>query len=153
MKMKGNPITIVLAEDDEDDYLLMMDALREARVANDIQWVKDGEELINYLLHQGPFQDLKKSSRPGLILLDLNMPKKDDREVLQEIKSNPKLRKIPIVVLTTSKSEEDIIRSYDLGVNSIIKKPVSFDEFVEAIKIMGKYWLEIAELPIQSSVK
>jgi len=147
MDKRGNPITILLAEDDEDDYLLTIDALRAACLINDLHWVKDGEELMDYLLRRGSFRDLRTSPRPGLILLDLNMPRKGGREALEEIKSNPDLRRIPVVILTTSKAEEDIIRSYDLGVNSFIKKPVSFHQFVEAIKVLGQYWLEIVELP------
>lgn len=149
MDRKGKPIVILLAEDDEDDYLLIKDALKESRLVNDIYWVKDGEELMDYLLRQGEYEDARKSPRPYLILLDLNMPKKDGREALKEIKAHPALRHIPVVILTTSKSEEDILRSYDLGVNSYIRKPVQFNEFVETVKTLGKYWFEIVELPVE----
>lgn len=144
---KGKPIVILLAEDDEDDYLLIADALKESKIANTIHWVKDGEELMNYLLRQGAYEDPISSPRPYLILLDLNMPKKDGRQALREIKSNHKLRHIPVVVLTTSKAEDDMIQSYDLGVNSFIRKPVRFYDFVDVIKTLGKYWFEIVEVP------
>jgi CheY-like chemotaxis protein len=147
MNMKGKSIVILLAEDDEDDYVLITDALKESKVANDVHWVKNGVELMDYLLRQGDYADPVKSPRPCLILLDLNMPKKDGREALQEIKSLAGLRHIPIVVMTTSKTEEDILRSYDLGVNSFINKPLEFGRFIDVVKTMGKYWFEIVELP------
>ncbi len=147
MRKNSKSIVILLAEDDDDDYLLTLEALREALITNEVYRVRNGEELIDYLLHQGPFQDSQTSPRPGLILLDLNMPRKDGREALHEIKLNPELKKIPVVVLTTSKADEDIIRSYHFGVNSFIKKPVSFDQLVDVMKLLGKYWLEIVELP------
>ncbi|MBI3600176.1 MAG: response regulator [Nitrospinae bacterium] len=149
MKEKGKPIVILLAEDDEDDYILIRDALVESRVINDLHWVKDGEELMDYLLHRGQFEDANKSPMPGLVLLDLNMPKKDGREALEEIKANQRLRHIPVVVLTTSKAEEDILRSYDIGANSFVRKPVNFSQFVEMVRILGKYWFEIVELPVE----
>jgi CheY-like chemotaxis protein len=147
MMENRKPIDILLAEDDEDDYLLIAEALEESRLANKVHWVKDGEELLDYLCRRGNYANPEESPRPGIILLDLNMPRKDGREALQEIKSDPALRKIPIIVLTTSKTEEDILRSYDLGVNSFIRKPVQFEDFVEVIKVLGKYWFEIVELP------
>jgi two-component system, response regulator len=140
-------ITILVAEDDEDDRLLMQDALEENRLANDLHFVSDGEELMDYLLHQGQYSDLKLAPRPSLILLDLNMPRKDGREALKEIKADPVLRQIPIVVLTTSKAEEDILRTYDLGVSSFIAKPVVFESMVQIMKMLGTYWFEIVELP------
>lgn len=149
MNRKGKSIVILLAEDDEDDYVLITDALKESKVANDIYWVKDGVELMEYLLRQGDYSDPRKSPRPCLILLDLNMPKKDGREALQEIKSLAGLRHIPIIIMTTSQTEEDILRSYDLGVNSFIKKPLEFDRFIDVVKTIGKYWFEIVELPDQ----
>jgi CheY-like chemotaxis protein len=112
-----------------------------------MHWVKDGEELMDYLHRRGNFADPERSPFPGIILLDLNMPRKDGREALKEIKTDPALRKIPIIILTTSKAEEDILRSYDLGVNSFIRKPVQFEDFVEMVKILGRYWFEIVELP------
>jgi CheY-like chemotaxis protein len=141
------PITILLADDDADDRLLTRDALAESRLANDLRFVEDGEELMQYLRRNGPYADPDVSPRPGLILLDLNMPRKDGREALREIKSDPNLRHIPIVVLTTSKAEEDIYRTYDLGVNSFITKPVTFDGLVNVMRGLGRYWFEIVELP------
>ncbi len=144
---QGKPIIILLAEDDEDDYVLISEALKESKIANTIKWVKDGVELMDYLLRQGAYEDPQSSPKPYLILLDLNMPRKDGREALREIKSNPKLRHIPVVVLTTSSMDEDLIASYDLGVNSYIRKPVNFSDFVEVVKTLGKYWFEIVEIP------
>ncbi|HLL60486.1 MAG TPA: response regulator [Candidatus Nitrosocosmicus sp.] len=142
-----NPIIILLADDDPDDRMMTEDALAESRLANDLHCVDDGEELLDYLYHRNKHSDPQKSPRPGLILLDLNMPKVDGREALKEIKKDASLRQIPIVVLTTSKTEEDIYKSYDLGVNSFITKPVTFEGLVQAMKTMGKYWFEIVELP------
>jgi len=139
---------ILIAEDDEDDYLLTMEALKEAGVDTQIKWVKDGEELMNYLEPiGGAALDHTCPEFPSLILLDLNMPRKDGREVLDEIKKNIALRKIPVVVLTTSKAETDINHAYDLGVNSYIQKPVRFNEFVEVIKVLSHYWFQIVKLP------
>jgi CheY-like chemotaxis protein len=115
---------------------------------NDVRFVEDGEELMNYLHRRGNYSDPDKSPRPGLILLDLNMPKKDGREALQEIKSDPNLRSIPIIVLTTSNAESDILKTYNLGVNCFISKPVTFSEMVQVTKSIGNYWFEIVELPI-----
>ncbi|HIE05334.1 MAG TPA: response regulator [bacterium (Candidatus Stahlbacteria)] len=136
-----------MAEDDEDDRQMAKEALQESRLANHLRFVFDGEELMDYLYHRGRYADPASSPRPGLILLDLNMPRKDGREALREIKSDPELRRIPVVVLTTSDAEEDIIRSYDLGVNSFIKKPVTFSGMVEIMKALGNYWFQIVELP------
>ncbi len=149
--MKGNPtvVTILMADDDDDDCLLAREALAESRLANELYFVKDGEELMDYLYRRGKYVLESDSPRPGLILLDLNMPKKDGREALTLIKSDPNLRQIPVVVLTTSKAEEDIYRSYDLGANSFITKPVTFASLVEVIKTIGKYWFEIVELPLE----
>src|SRR5207253_7209319 len=127
--------------------LLIRDALAESRLANDLFFVEDGEQLMDYLYRRGRFSQPADAPRPGLILLDLNMPRKDGREALQEIKADPELRCIPVVVLTTSKAEEDIYRSYDMGVNSYIAKPVTFVDLIEVTKAIGKYWLEIVELP------
>ena len=141
------PITILIADDDADDRMLARDALVESRLANDLRFVEDGEELLKYLRREGKYADPKAAPRPGLILLDLNMPRKDGREALREIKGDANFRHIPIVVLTTSKAEEDIYRSYDLGVNSFITKPVTFDGLVSVMKALGRYWFEIVELP------
>jgi CheY-like chemotaxis protein len=143
----GKAITILLADDDADDRMLAREALEESRLANDLHFVEDGEELMDFLLHRGAYADPASSPRPGLILLDLNMPKMDGREALREIKGDPELRRIPVVVLTTSKAEEDIYRTYDLGVNSFITKPVTFEGLVAVMRGLGKYWFEIVELP------
>jgi CheY-like chemotaxis protein len=140
-------VTILLADDDEEDRAMTISALRERRVANDIRCVGDGEELSDYLFHRGAYANPGDAPTPGLILLDLNMPKKDGREVLAEIKADAGLRSIPVVVLTTSKAEEDVTRTYDLGVNSFITKPVTFDGLVRAMEAFSRYWLEIVELP------
>jgi CheY-like chemotaxis protein len=147
MSKNPNPITILLADDDEDDRLLTQEALIECRLANEIDFVTDGEELMDYLHRRGAYEPLASRPLPGLILLDLNMPRKDGREALKEIKADPALRRIPVVVLTTSKAEEDILRTYDLGVNSFIIKPVTFESLVEVVKVLAKYWFEIVELP------
>jgi len=147
MTNSGKPITILLADDDEEDRMLTADALKESRVLNDLRFVGDGEELIEYLRHTGRYGDPQSAPRPGLILLDLNMPRKDGREALREIKADRDLRRIPIIVLTTSKAEEDIYRTYDLGANSFITKPVAFHSLVEIMKEIGRYWIEIVELP------
>lgn len=150
MKGRRTTVTILMADDDEDDYMLAREALAESRLANELRVVRNGEELMDYLYQRGEYAEPKSAPRPGLILLDLNMPKKDGREALQEIKADLRLRHIPIVVLTTSKAEEDIYRSYDLGANSFITKPVTFASLVEVMRIIGKYWFEIVELPLQS---
>ncbi|MCH8079535.1 MAG: response regulator [Proteobacteria bacterium] len=144
---KNNNIVILMADDDEDDQLMARDAFETNRLHNVLYFVKDGIELMDYLRRQGNFSDPSSSPRPGLILLDLNMPLMDGREALKEIKSDPELHSIPIVVLTTSKAEEDIIKTYEYGVNSFITKPVTFQGLVEAIKQTGIYWFEIVELP------
>jgi len=141
-------ICIVYADDDPEDRMLVKDALDESRLANPIHFVEDGEQLMDYLKRRGRYADLAEKPYPGLILLDLNMPRKDGREALEEIKADPKLRRIPVVVLTTSKAEEDICRSYDLGVSGFIVKPVTFDSLTEIVRTLGKYWFEIVELPV-----
>ncbi len=146
----ARPIVILLADDDEEDRMLAADALEESRVVNDLRFVEDGEELLDYLWHRGRYADPGSSPTPGLILLDLNMPRKDGREALREIKADPELRRIPVVVLTTSKAEEDIYRTYDLGANSFITKPVSFEGLVAVMRDIGRYWIEIVELPPES---
>lgn len=139
---------IVIAEDDEDDYLLTMEALKEAGITeHQVKWVKDGEELMDFLNENIDSKSSSDCPSPGMILLDLNMPKKDGREALSEIKSNPNLRRIPVIVLTTSKAEGDIFHSYDLGVNSFIQKPVRFKQFVDVVKTLSKYWFETVKLP------
>lgn len=147
MSDNPRPITILVADDDEDDCLLTKTALAECRLANRVDFTEDGEDLMSYLNHRGKYAGLGDEPLPGLILLDLNMPKKSGREALREIREDPRLRHIPIVVLTTSKAEEDILRTYELGVNSFIVKPVTFESLVEIIKALVKYWFEIVELP------
>jgi len=147
MSLPGKPIVILMADDDADDRLLTQQALGESRVINDLRFVEDGEELMEYLFHRGKYANGDLAPRPGLILLDLNMPKKDGREALREIKADPNLRRIPVVVMTTSKTEEDIFRSYDLGASSFITKPVTFAGLVELMRTMGQYWIEFVELP------
>ena len=140
-------IVILIADDDAEDRMLVKEALEDSRLKNNIHFVENGEELLDYLHDRGSFKDKKKYPTPGLILLDLNMPKKDGREALKEIKADEHLRVIPVVVLTTSKAEEDILRTYDLGVSSFITKPVTFAALVDVMKTLTKYWFEIVELP------
>jgi len=148
MSRKGSlPINILMADDDEDDRLLTIDALKESRVLNNLYCVHDGVELLQFLRREGEWEDPESSPRPSLILLDLNMPRKDGREALQEIKADPKLRAIPVVILTTSKEEEDMLRGYDLGCASYITKPVNFEGLVELMRALGRYWIEFVELP------
>lgn len=147
MRKRKKSVIILMADDDPDDRLLTQEALEESRLTNRLYFVEDGEDLLDYLFRRGKYSDIKSSPRPGIILLDLNMPKKDGREALKEIKADPNLRQIPIVVLTTSKAEDDIYRSYDLGANSFITKPATFESLVEVMKNVGKYWFEIVELP------
>lgn len=147
--MAANSICILMADDDDDDFLLTKKALKESHLINDLHRVKDGEELLQYLRNEDGFTN--QHCRPGVILLDLNMPKMDGREALKELKSDPKLRDIPVVVFTTSKAEEDIIRSYQLGVNSFITKPVKFDNLIHVMAALGRYWFEIVELPQKES--
>ena len=145
--MTPKAIHILIAEDDAEDRMLTTEAMNESRLVNRIDFVEDGEELMDYFNNIGKYSDSKNYPLPGLILLDLNMPRKDGREALREIKSSPHLKKIPVIILTTSKAEEDIIRTYDLGVNSFITKPVTFNGMVNVMQAIGKYWLEIVELP------
>jgi len=147
MKSADQRINILIADDDPDDRLLIKECLREARVCNDIVFVEDGVELMDYLLKRDKYANRPDDFMPGLILLDLNMPRKDGREALKEIRTNPELRRIPVIALTTSKEEEDIYRTYDLGVSSYITKPVSFDEFVQTLSTVTAYWLRIVRIP------
>ena len=140
-------VTILMADDDPDDRLLVEDAFAEIRLENPLDFVADGIELMDYLHRRGAYTHLAETPLPGLILLDLNMPRKNGREALHEIKQHELLRKIPIVVLTTSRAEEDLLASYDLGANSFIVKPVTFDKLVEVIRAVTDYWLCIVTLP------
>ncbi len=146
MTSNNNPMTILIADDDADDREMIKDAFTENRLRNDLRFVTDGVELMDFLRRQGKYKD-GGTPRPGLILLDLNMPKKDGREALKEIKNDPELKSIPVVVLTTSKAEEDVYRTYNLGVNSFVTKPVRFDSLVKLTNDLGRYWFEIVELP------
>jgi CheY-like chemotaxis protein len=142
------PISILICDDDEDDQLLTEQALREAHIANALHFVENGEQCLDYLYQRGAYGgETGKAPRPGLILLDLNMPRLDGRGVLSVIKKDPSLRDIPVVVLSTSQLDEDIARSYDLGVNSFITKPVTFSGLGDAMNVLGRYWLEIVEMP------
>jgi CheY-like chemotaxis protein len=144
MKQNTKTITILLADDDADDRLLVREAFEENHLLNIMDTVEDGEELMDYLYRRGKYSE---AVRPSMILLDLNMPRKSGLEALREIREDADLRSIPVVVLTTSKAEEDIIRSYELGVNSFIVKPVTFESLVELVKTLGRYWFQIVELP------
>jgi CheY-like chemotaxis protein len=142
------PITILICDDDEDDRMLTQQALEDAHVANDFRFVENGEQLLDYLYQRGEYAgETGRAPRPGLILLDLNMPKMDGREALKVIKRDDNLVDIPVVVLSTSGLDEDIVRSYKLGVNSFITKPVTFSGLVDAMNVLGRYWLQIVELP------
>ncbi len=149
MRQDSRTFTILLADDDPDDRLMTQEALAESRLLNKLDMVEDGEQLMDYLRRKGKYSDLADTPLPGLVLLDLNMPRKDGREALKETKADPELRRVPIVVLTTSQAEEDIFKTYDLGVNSFITKPVVFESFVELMLHLGRYWFEIVLLPVE----
>ncbi|WP_439631634.1 response regulator [Gemmata sp.] len=141
------PVTILIADDDPDDRALIREAFEENHLAHALRFVEDGEELMDYLNRRGRYAAPAPAPRPGIILLDLNMPRKDGREALQELKQDPRFRGIRVVIMTTSRAEEDVLRSYDLSAASYITKPVTFDRLVEVVRALGKYWLEIVELP------
>jgi len=143
-----HPVHILIAEDDPDDCLLTSEAFKECQVANPLHFVHNGEELMDYLKRRPPYTDDKQHPLPGLILLDLNMPLKDGREALIEIKADKQLRAIPVVILTTSSAEEDIVYSYQAGGSSFITKPVSFSGLLKVVKALSRYWLEIVKLPV-----
>jgi CheY-like chemotaxis protein len=147
MPESSKPITILMADDDPDDRELTREAFAASCLANDLRFVEDGEELLDYLHRRGKYADPGAAPFPGLILLDLNMPRMDGREALREIKADPRLRSLRVVVMTTSKAEEDVVRSYDLQAASYITKPVTFDGLLDVVQTLGKYWLEIVELP------
>jgi CheY-like chemotaxis protein len=151
LSQNGDAVTILMADDDEEDRQMTSEAMVEARLSNEMRFVVDGQELMDYLHRRGEYADGgREAPRPGIILLDLNMPKKDGREALAEIKSDPDLRQIPVVVLTTSRAEADVFRTYDLGVNSFITKPVTFAGLVEVVQNFGRYWFEIVDLPLRA---
>ena len=150
MKKKTNarrPITVLMADDDADDRLLAQEAMAESHQVKELLFVEDGEELLQYLRREGPYHDPQSFPRPDMILLDLNMPRMDGREALADIKADPDLRQIPVVVFTTSQEEEDVYRSYDLGASSYITKPVTFDGLVQMMRSLGEYWFELVMLP------
>lgn len=144
------PVVILMADDDDDDFLLTQKALKASKLLNTLVRVADGEELMDYLLEKGEYES-QETQRPGIILLDLNMPRKDGREALAEIKSYDHLKDIPVVVFTTSKAEEDVFKTYQLGVSSFITKPVTFNNLLEVMSSLGRYWFEIVELPKHGS--
>lgn len=146
-EFNGKPAVILLAEDDPGDQELTRRALEQSRIRNELYIVEDGEEALNYLLRRGKYEDPASSPKPDLMLLDLNMPKMDGKQLLEQMRADPNLRRIPVVALTTSKQENDIIRTYDLGANSYIVKPVDMDQFVNAIKVLKDYWFQIVVLP------
>lgn len=139
-------VPILVADDDEEDRMLARDALAESRLANPLYFVEDGVELLEFLHRRGAYADPADAPRPGLILLDINMPRMSGLEALRELKGDPELRRIPVVVLTTSRADEDILSSYDLGVNSFISKPVTFEGLVSVMRLLGRYWFEIVDL-------
>jgi CheY-like chemotaxis protein len=140
-------VHILMADDDPDDRMMADQALKLHRLGNGLMFVEDGQELMDYLHRQGPYADAIRFPYPDLILLDLNMPRKDGREALRDIKADPKFRRLPVIVLTTSKTEEDILRSYDLGANTFITKPVTFQGLADAMRIISTYWFELVKLP------
>lgn len=146
----AKPHIILMAEDDSDDRLLAQDALGESGLATDVHFVEDGVELMDYLTRKNKFSRLADTPRPGLIILDLNMPKKDGREALREIRAHPELKKIPVVVFTTSTADTDIARVYELGANSFISKPVAFNSLVSVMKAICQYWFQVVVLPAKA---
>ena len=153
MNRTTDHFTILWADDDTDDLAIGKEALEESNVCRDMRFVEDGEELMDYLYRRGKYGDQALSPRPSLILLDLNMPRKDGRVALAEIKADPVLKRIPVVILTTSKAEEDILRTYDLGVSGFIVKPVAFQGLVQVMKTLVQYWFEIVEIaPAKANV-
>lgn len=143
-------VTILVADDDEDDRLMTLEAFEEVKILNQLVFVKDGVELLDYLYRRGTFANAD-AVRPGLILLDLNMPRIDGREALTAIKKDESLKSIPITIFTTSKAEEDVVRSYNLGVNCFITKPVTYTGLVEVVKQLNSFWFELVELPVEKN--
>ena len=149
MARNAKAISILVADDDSDDRMLLKEAFEENRIINAVDFVEDGEQLMAYLRREGTYAYLAGRPYPGLVLLDLNMPKRDGREALADMKADAALCRIPVVVLTTSEADEDILRTYGLGVSSFITKPVTFEGLVEITRILARYWIEIVELPPQ----
>ncbi len=145
--VNGNPVTILLVEDDPAHAEIVKRNLSAFRVANRINHVEDGQEALDYLLHEGAYADPESSPRPGLILLDLRLPKVDGLEVLARIKASEDLRTIPVVVLTTSSAESDLVKAYEHGVGSYLVKPVDFDKFTKQLEAFGYYWLAWNKFP------
>ena len=144
---KGNPAVILLVEDDRADQELTRRALEESKLHNELRIIEDGEEALAYLFRHGKYKNPAISPRPDLLLLDLNLPRVDGRQVLEEIRADESLRCMVVVVLTTSRQEKDIRRSYELGCNSFITKPSRMDQFIRVVQTMGEYWFQIVTLP------
>jgi two-component system response regulator len=151
MGLETEHLPILMADDDEEDRMLARDALTEAKLANHFATVEEGEELLQYLRNEGRFSDTREFPRPGLILLDLNMPKVDGREALAQIRADEALCDIPVIVMTTSQAEEDVVKSYATGANSYITKPVSFEGLVNVMRTLEHYWFEIVRLPLSQA--
>jgi CheY-like chemotaxis protein len=147
MDMKEEPLSILMADDDPDDRMLVREALNESRASQRLDCVEDGEELLDYLRRRGKYEHLPADHQPRIILLDLNMPRKDGREALKEIKEDPQLRQIPVIVLTTSNAVEDIQRTYDLGASSFLIKPRNFETLVKTLETLVLYWFDTCRLP------
>ncbi len=147
MENENRLFTILMVDDDPDDRLLFKEACEEVRLRNPLQFLENGEQLVDFLKRQGNYASHADEPYPGIILLDLNMPLKDGREALEEIKADKDLRHIPIIVLTTSKDEDDILSSYGLGASSYIVKPISLDRLMRVVNSIGEYWVEIVEVP------
>jgi CheY-like chemotaxis protein len=147
MKKLGKPITILMADDEASDCLIVKNAVEKAHLHNDLRFVANGVELMDYLNRRGKYAKASDAPRPGLILLDLNMPRKDGREALAEIKADPNLARIPVVVMTASKADEDFWRARDLGADMYLVKPVTFETLINVTKSLGRYWFEIVEMP------
>ncbi|WP_203293053.1 response regulator [Maricaulis parjimensis] len=147
MSQENRLFTILMVDDDPDDRLLFKEACEEVRLRNPLEFLENGEQLVDYLRRKGPYASLEGAPYPGIILLDLNMPLKDGREALEEIKNDAELRHIPIIVLTTSKDEDDILSSYGLGASSYIVKPISLDRLMRVVNSIGEYWVQIVEVP------
>jgi two-component system, chemotaxis family, response regulator Rcp1 len=141
---ENRPVEILLVEDNPGDERLTREALKEGKVYSNLHWVKDGVEAMEFLRRQGKYHDVP---RPDIILLDLNLPKKDGREVLQDIKNDDALKRIPVVVLTTSKAEEDVLRTYNLHANCYVTKPVDLEKFIVVVKSIDVFWLTVVTLP------
>jgi len=145
--MKGKPVYILLVEDDPDHAELTIRALKDNNVLNEVYVVRDGQEALDFMYHRGKYTDKEKFSRPGLILLDIRLPKMDGLEVLKELKADPRLKSIPVIMLTTSERDEEIAESYGAGANSYVVKPVEFEEFTKKIKELNLYWTITNTLP------